>query len=185
MVSGPVKGGLAEPTRRRPSSTGLDPDGGPPKAADRNSRNAMSFEVFRRHQRKLLAIFAILAMFGFVVSDSLPRLLSSNAGGRDQQQVVKAYGRWIYQSDLNDMAMERSLANQFVSRLIPYVTNPFGGLKSREMVDAIVLKHEADRLGLPAGPDVGREWLKQVTQGRMNGELFEMVMAEFNNRVSG
>ena len=37
----------------------------------------MSFEVFRRHQRKLLAIFAILAMFGFVVSDSLPKLLSS------------------------------------------------------------------------------------------------------------
>jgi peptidyl-prolyl cis-trans isomerase D len=143
----------------------------------------MSFEVFRRHQRKLLAIFAILAMFGFVVSDSLPRLLSSNASGRDQQ-VVKVKWGTIYQSDLNEMAMERSLANQFVSRLIPYVANPFGGLKSREMVDAIVLKHEADRLGLPSGPDVGREWLRQVTQGRMNGELFGVLMAEFNNRVS-
>ena len=44
----------------------------------------MPFEVFRRHQRKLLAIFAILAMFGFVVSDSLPRLLSSNSAARDQ-----------------------------------------------------------------------------------------------------
>ena len=44
----------------------------------------MAFEVFRRHQRKLLAIFAILAMFGFVVSDSLPRLLSANTPGRDQ-----------------------------------------------------------------------------------------------------
>src|SRR5947209_2078516 len=185
MVSGPVKGGLAEPTRRRPSSTGLDPDGGPPKAADRNSRNSMPFEVFRRHQRKLLAIFAILAMFGFVVSDSLPRLLNSNAAGRDQP-VVTLYGKTIYQSDLNEMAVERSYANQFVSRLVPYFgPNPFGGLKARDMVDAMILRHEADRLGLPSGPEMGREFLKQVTQGRMNGELFDVLMADFQNRVSG
>ena len=41
----------------------------------------MPFEVFRRHQRKLLAVFAILAMFGFVVSDSLPKLLNPNTAG--------------------------------------------------------------------------------------------------------
>ena len=76
----------------------------------------MSFEVFRRHQKKLLAVFAILAMFGFVVSDSLPRLLSSNATGRDQP-VVTLYGKTIYQSDLNEMQAERSLANQFCSQL--------------------------------------------------------------------
>ncbi len=33
----------------------------------------MPFAVFRRHQRKLLAIFAILAMFGFVLADSRSR----------------------------------------------------------------------------------------------------------------
>jgi hypothetical protein len=145
----------------------------------------MAFEVFRRHQRKLLAIFAILAMFGFVVSDSLPRLLSSNAPGRDQP-VVKLYGKTIYQSDLNEIAMERSFANQFVSRLVPYAgPNPFGTLKTRDLVDALILRREADRLGIPAGPDMGREWLKQATQGRMNGALFGALMAEFNNRVSG
>ncbi len=82
-----------------------------------NSRNSMSFEVFRRHQKKMLAVFAILAMFGFVVSDSLPRLLSSNATGRDQP-VVKLYGKTLYQSDLNEMQAERGLANQFCSRLL-------------------------------------------------------------------
>jgi peptidyl-prolyl cis-trans isomerase D len=145
----------------------------------------MAFEVFRRHQRKLLAIFAILAMFGFVVSDSLPRLLSSNAPGRDQA-VVKLYGKTIYQSDLNEMAMERSYANQFVSRLVPFFgQNPFGNLKTRDMVDALILQHEADRLGLPAGPELGRDFLKQVTQGRMSAEMFDALMADFNNRVSG
>ena len=81
----------------------------------------MSFEVFRRHQRKLLAICGILAMFGFVVSDSLPKLLSSSYAGRDQP-VATLYGKTIYHSDINEMAMQRSNANQFVSQL-----NPFGG----------------------------------------------------------
>ncbi len=74
----------------------------------------MPFEVFRRHQRKLLAIFAILAMFGFVVSDSLPKLLNPSYGGRDQP-VVKLYGKTVYRSALNEMLEQRTLANMFVS----------------------------------------------------------------------
>jgi hypothetical protein len=145
----------------------------------------MSFEVFRRHQRKLLAVFAILAMFGFVVSDSLPKLLSPSYAGRDQP-VVTLYGKTIYHSVINDMAMQRSNANQFVSQLNPYIgPTPFGGLKNRDMVDALILQHEADRLGIPAGTEMGRLWLKQATQGRMTRDLFEAVLARFNNRVSG
>jgi peptidyl-prolyl cis-trans isomerase D len=145
----------------------------------------MAFEVFRRHQRKLLAIFAILAMIAFVLSDSVPRYLGSNTTGRDLP-VVTLYGKTIYQSDLNEMAVERSYANQLVSRLVPYFgPTPFGSLKTRDMVDALILKHEADRLGLPAGPDMGKRWLNEVTQNRMSGELFDALMADFQNRVSG
>ena len=116
-------------------------------------------------RRKLLAIFAILAMFGFVVSDSLPRLLNSNAAGRDQP-VVKLYGKTIYQSDLNEMADGAEPApTSSCSRLVPYFgPNPFGTLKTRDMVDALILQHEADRLGIPAGPELGKEFLKQVTR---------------------
>jgi len=145
----------------------------------------MPFEVFRRHQRKLLATFAILAMFGFVVSDSLPKLLSPSTSGRDQP-IATLYGKTVYQSDLNEMAVQRSNANQFVSRLSPFSgPNPFGALKTRDLVDALILQHEADRLGIPAGPEMGREWLKQATQNRMTRELFEAVMTGFNNQVSG
>jgi peptidyl-prolyl cis-trans isomerase D len=147
----------------------------------------MSFEVFRRHQRKLLAIFAMLAMFGFVVSDSLPKLLSSNYVGRDQR-VVTLYGKTIYQSDLNEMAQQRTNANQFISWLSPYQAY-FGGLRTRDLVDALILQHEADRLGMPAGPELGREFLKeflrQNTGRQMSRDLFEGVLSRFNNRVSG
>ncbi len=86
------------------------------------------------------------------------------------------------------MAMQRSNANQFVSMWNPYLgQTPFGGLKNRDIVDALILEHEADRLGIPANAEMGRLWLKQVGQGRMRmtRELFEAILARFNNQVSG
>jgi hypothetical protein len=145
----------------------------------------MSFEVFRRHQKKMLAIFAILAMFSFVVSDSLPRLLSSSTNSRDQP-VAKLYGKTVYRSTLNEMLEERTRANLFISELSPYSgRNPFGGVKDRDLIDALILQHEADRLGLPAGTEKGRELLKNMFQGRMTRSLFEAILSRFNNRVSG
>jgi peptidyl-prolyl cis-trans isomerase D len=124
-------------------------------------------------------------MFGFVVSDSLPKLLAPSYGGRDQP-IATLYGRTVYQNNLNEMAVQRSNANQFVSRLSPFVgPSPFGGLKTRDLVDALILQHEADRLGIPAGPDMGREWLKKITDGKMSRDMFEALLAGFNNRLSG
>ena len=145
----------------------------------------MSFEVFRRHQKKMLATFAILAMFGFVVSDSLPKLLSPSASGRDQP-IATLYGKTVYRSGLNEMLEERTRANMFVSELSPYFgRTPFGGVKDRDLVDALILQHEAERLGIPAGPEMGREWLKKKTNDRMTRGLFEALLGRFNNRVSG
>jgi hypothetical protein len=145
----------------------------------------MPFEVFRRHQRKLLAVFAILAMFGFVVSDSLPKLLNPSYGGRDQP-VAKLFGKTVYRSALNELLEQRTLANMFVSELNPYVgQRPFGGTKDRDLIDALILQREADRLGLPAGPDSGREFLRRITDDKMNKELFEMLLSRLNNKVSG
>jgi hypothetical protein len=144
----------------------------------------MPFAVFRRHQRKLLAIFAILAMFGFVLADSLPRLLNSSGGGADQNPVVvDLYNKPVYRSELNEMAVQRNNANRFMEALAGRPL--FGDINTRSIVDALILQHEADALRMPTGPDIGREWLKQATGGQMNRELFEATLSRFGNRVSG
>ena len=144
----------------------------------------MPFEVFRRHQRKLLAIFAILAMISFVVSDSVPRLLSSNYNGRDQK-VVDLHSTPLYRSQLNELARQRNRANMFVAGLAQFMPREvFGGLKDRDLVDAVILQREADRLGIPATPEMGREWLKQITGGRMNSELFTALYSRFSSEIS-
>ncbi|WP_165226897.1 hypothetical protein [Aquisphaera insulae] len=148
----------------------------------------MPFAVFRRHQRVLLATFAILAMGAFVLSDSVPRLLNSNAAGRDQK-IVELHGKAVYQSQLNELARQRSRANLFVAGMMPYARSAevFGSLKQRDLVDAMILEQEADRLGIPATPEMGREWLSQFAQrgrGRMTNELFNSLYARFSNEVS-
>lgn len=145
----------------------------------------MPFEVFRRHQRKLLAIIGVMAMFGFVVSDSLPKLLSPSYGGRDQP-VATIDGKTVYRSALQRMLQERTYANLFVSELSPYFgRSPFGGVKDRDLIDALILEREANRLGMPATPEIGRDWLKKVTGDRMNRETFEFLLARMNTQVSG
>lgn len=144
----------------------------------------MPFAVFRRHQRKLLAIFAILAMFGFVLADSLPRLLSPGYGGaRQDPVVVELYGKTLHRSDLEEMTVQRANANRFMAALTGRPV--FGTHNTRAIVDALILQHEADKLKMPKGPDAGREWLKEATDGRMNRTLFEATLSSFGNQVSG
>lgn len=148
----------------------------------------MPFAVFRRHQKKMLAIFAILAMFGFVLSDSLYRF-SNRGGARDGNAVVAELADGpVYRSDVNQMAEQRSVANRF---LLPLLQTPtaFGGYATRELVDALILKREADRLGIPDTPEYAQAWLKQVA-GRMLGlpmskAVFENLLRQVGPDVGG
>lgn len=149
----------------------------------------MPFEVFRRHQKKLLTILGVLAMGAFVLSDSVPRWLNATTGGRDQK-VAELYGRAVYQSQLNELARQRSRANMFVASLIPFLGrdgNFFGGLKQRDLVDAMILQHEADRLGMPATPELGREWLGDLAKRYrrpMTDALWTGLYSRFANEIS-
>ena len=156
----------------------------------------MPFAIFRRHQRKLLAVFAILAMFGFVVADSLPRLLNGGPSTGGNPVVVELYGKSIRRSDISAMATERNNANLFISELtralsrgMRPVNQAFGDLSTRSIVDALILQHEADKLGIPAGPVVARDLLKRIARqyggAEMTKVLFEAILVRFNNRVTG
>ncbi|WZO96296.1 hypothetical protein EP7_003287 [Isosphaeraceae bacterium EP7] len=147
----------------------------------------MPFSVFRQHQKKLLAVFGIMAMISFVLADSLPRFFSPAEGPNGGDPVVaRLYGSDVHRSDLAKLAQDRRFANMFVGQIVgnPGLT-PFGGYSTRDLVSGLILRHEADRLGLPDSPQVARDWLKQVTNNRMTRELFDVVMAGFADQITG
>src|SRR4051794_6849447 len=144
----------------------------------------MPFAVFRQHQRKLLAVFAILAMIGFVLSDTLNTW--SRSGGAAERNIVVAelYGKQIHLSDLGAMNEQRQRANRFMA----YAGRDpgfFGGTTRAEVIHAPLLAHEAARLAIPASTEFARKWIDLQTFGAMNAQLFEVILGRFDNKVSG
>ena len=139
----------------------------------------MPFAAFRKHQRKLLAVFAILAMIVFVLGDALTGWVGGRGGGRGgvNDQVVAAL-KWknIRYSDLEPMKIQRQRANAFISALtsdMPRFGNFFGGTSTRELVDAVIFEHEATQLGIPATSEMAMGWLRGFTGKAANTRYFE------------
>ena len=144
----------------------------------------MPFAVFRQHQRKLLAVFAILAMIGFVLSDTLPRWINSGGVNNADFAVADLYGKAVRRSDLAVMDQERQRANRFMA----YIGGDprfFGGTTQAELLDAMILKHEADRLEIPETSGFARRWIDQQTNGGMTAPMFEMILNKFDSKVAG
>ena len=146
----------------------------------------MPFAVFRQHQRKLLAVFAILAMIGFVLSDTLPRWMNSGGLSDKDLEVAELYGKKIHLSDLALMNQKRQRANRFMYYADRFGNpNFFGGTSRAELIDALILEHEADRLGVPSTSAFARDWIEQQTSGAMNAALFETILSRFEQKVGG
>jgi hypothetical protein len=146
----------------------------------------MPFAIFRQHQRKLLAVFAILAMIGFVLSDTLPRWMNSGGMSDKDLQVAELFGKKIHLSDLAVMNQKRQNANRFMYYADKFGNASFfGGSTRGELIDALILEHEADRLNVPGTSSFARDWVDQQTSGAMTAPLFENILSKFDQKVSG
>jgi SurA N-terminal domain len=134
----------------------------------------MPFEVFRRHQKKMLAVLAIMAMVAFTLDFSLIKNLTGQASPGDQV-VVTLNGKPIRRSELNMMAVQRSRAHRLLGRLwfgIPEYP-VFGPMNTRALVDAVILEREADKLGMTASVKFAKDWLRDTTPGGITSEKFD------------
>lgn len=153
----------------------------------------MAFAVFRRHQKKLLAVFAIMAMFGFVLSDSLPNLMGwrGNAAGEGKTVVAVLYGKPVRVIDLEPLKIQRINANRLVGGFRDPSTGnsglSFGDVRQRALIDAYILQHEADRLGIPLDKQYAETFLKGLFRGKLTKALFNahLKSAFQNTMVSG
>jgi hypothetical protein len=132
----------------------------------------MPFQVFRRHQRKMMAALALFAMVAFSLDFSL--IQRGLGPASENPVVVKLNNGTLRQADLLPMLAERSRANRFMQQITGQ-PDYFGGLDTRSLVDAVILEREADRLGLPVDKDLAVRWLRQRTDNQLNTALFDQI----------
>ncbi len=159
----------------------------------------MPFETFRRYQKPMLAVFALMAMFVFVISDSLMNFLGSRSSGPLQDEVVaKLFGKEVKSSRIGEMANQRAFANDFVTKLLsvklaeaqiglPVPQSIFGPTDDRSIVDAVILENEADRLGIPVDLESTKTWLREAPVQILLQSLglggSEATMKTFRDRI--
>lgn len=61
----------------------------------------------------------------------------------------------------------------------------FGGSTQAELIDAMILKHEADRLEIPETSGFARRWIDKQTRGGMTAPRFEMILSKFDSNLAG
>lgn len=186
----------------------------------------MPFEVFRRHQRKILAVLAIAAMIAFVFPlNTISSLLGfGNAGGQSDTPVAEMHGRPVYRQELAMWAQTRSLANQFVFSAELAVGSPvanllaqldlnaeaaervlagvpqvgplrarqavretmhyFGGADEQSLLDAMILRHKADKMGVVVSDDGVTRFIQQITGDRLQPEQLTAIRTQRLQGVS-
>jgi peptidyl-prolyl cis-trans isomerase D len=132
----------------------------------------MPFQVFRRHQRKMMAALALFAMVAFSLDFSL--IQRGFGPANDNPVVVKLKNETVRRSDLMGILAERSRANRFMQQ-VSGQPDYFGGLDTRSLVDALILQREADRLGMPVDRELAVKWLRQRTDNQINTALFDRI----------
>lgn len=148
---------------------------------------ASPFTIFRKHEKKLIATLAILAMFAFIVVGpgmSIPGLLEL-FGLRDPAAGGEVFARtsWgtVTRADVANLVARREAANQFVinaqlaSGLMPRTPYHFGEPSEQDALYAELVRRKAQELGVRISDDAVRFFIDQITARRLSTEQFEQI----------
>lgn len=136
------------------------------------------FDVFRKYQKTMLAILAILAMFAFILSGAIDTIGRNQAGG--DPVVATAWNRKIKRSEVYEVAYERSKINDLIRRAsahakLPRVNAGFP-TDSDSVIAGIALAMRAEALGISISDQEVMDWLNRVTEEKLSAEDFKGLL---------
>ena len=140
---------------------------------------ASPFTIFRRHQKVMIAVLGVLAMFAFVF---LPIIMKTDDSPTQVNAVVvqtKKYGD-LRQSDLARLIRERRAMVGFLTRvhqavveaqgkgtMIESFVNVLGNSSEQSVVDTWLRVQDAKRLGMQVSDEAINQFIKQLTEDRV------------------
>ncbi len=145
----------------------------------------MALSTLRKHQKKLLAILAVLAMIAFSFDIVIQTFQPSRVPR--MRPIARVYGDLIYPQHIEALRQERAIANRFLAlawsavgdtfALRVWDSEFFGPIDRDAILEAFALAREADRLGITYTDEMVTDFIVQITGGRLTQEQFRGVVS--------
>lgn len=151
------------------------------------------FKLFRKHQKTMLAILAVVAMVGFGLGDVVMRMTRTtvNAGA---EVVVETSAGNLTQAELSRLRVQRRIANQFMFQAIvashpefeqfpmllqdPQFHHRFGSEAPRELLIGWLLQKEAQQMGIVVDDQWIERFLDNETSKKLTTEQFRKILGQ-------
>lgn len=139
------------------------------------------FDVFRKHQRVLIAVTGVLCMVAFIFIPVITDLMDTRADVNPVVATTK-YGD-VHSTDLALMKRSRRLANQFVINAmmqanpgqIRQVRTIFGPNDDESVVHTMLLARRADEMGLQVSDRAINQFLRELTENRVTSDQLRII----------
>lgn len=144
---------------------------------------ASPFSIFRRQEKKLLAVLAIMAMFAFTFVgfagmsvQALLQLFGSGAPNPGAEVIAQTNWGDITQAEAAELQHRRAVANRFVYAAGLQAQNPmlgpdyFGPATEEDVINAMLIRRHARGLGMRIGDAAVSRFIDEVTRNPRTGE---------------
>lgn len=154
---------------------------------------ASPFKYFRKHQKLMLAILGVLAMFGFVILPVIMQGMGSGTVVNPMVATTQKYGD-LAESRLRYLRQQRNLVLQFLAIVRDTVREAqgnflyahqmmeqIGPLEDESIINAWLLAKRATDLGLVVDDKTINQFLADVTQGKLGSEGIRGILRSMND----
>lgn len=149
---------------------------------------ASPFRVFRKHQKRMLAVVGVLTILSFVF---LPMFLKEEQSRQTSNPVVVSTQKFgdLRQSDLQGLLYHRQALRNFLERVQyelrqqgtqGWVANMFfrqlGDASEEAVVRTWLLSKQAEQLGMTVDDVSINATLNQITEGKLTGNYVKQIL---------
>ncbi|WP_339909049.1 hypothetical protein [Symmachiella dynata] len=148
------------------------------------------FALIRKYQKTLMVALTLLAVFAFVIADSLSR--SMQGPSLQDKVVVKTSAGDLNKSDIDALVRQRQLANRFIQRAATVCEIDFRQIQQmffrhgpgddiqKDVLFGYLLTQKADEIGITVADSTVQDFIRQFTDGKLSTNDFRDIVSEMH-----
>ncbi|TWU14466.1 hypothetical protein CA54_33120 [Symmachiella macrocystis] len=148
------------------------------------------FALIRKYQKTLMVALTLLAVFAFVIADSLSR--SMQGPNLQDKVVVKTSAGDLNKSDIDALVRQRQLANRFIQRAATVCEVDFRQIQQmffrhgpgddiqKDVLFGYLLTQKADEIGIAVADSTVQDFIRQVTGDKLSTNDFRDIVSEMH-----